>query len=223
MTSIYNQLMITWNNLDWQFRIHIPKPKKDIIMQDFFNALDSKASIWKEMARHNISSTGPAPRMCYISNLGFWAGASRSNQYPLRQSQSTRSDEVTLNKLLEAITSIAQRQPQSSPKQYLQWQPNNTSFYEQKQWQGRDILYQSSSQNQFQIKNSQSPTPLPAYRKRQPRFDQIQEAVKKSQKAHAFLHEEIGTNSQIEEEFNHKDANYYDSPELDYYEPDTFN
>ncbi len=33
----------------------------------------------------------------------------------------------------------------------------------------------------------------------------------------------MGTNSQIEEEFNHEDANYYDFPELDYYEPDTFN
>ena len=33
----------------------------------------------------------------------------------------------------------------------------------------------------------------------------------------------MGTNSQIEEGFNHEDANYYDSLELDYYEPDAFN
>ncbi len=62
-----------------------------------------------------------------------------------------------------------------------------------------------------------------AYGKRQSQFDQIQEAGKKSQKAHAFFHQEVIINSQIEEEFNHKDANYYDSPELDYYEPDAFN
>ena len=46
---------------------------------------------------------------------------------------------------------------------------------------------------------------------------------KKSQKVYAFLHKKIGINSQIEEEFNYEDANYYDSPELDYYEPDAFN
>ncbi len=62
------------------------------------------------MARHDISLTGPAPKTRYTSNSGFRAGALRSNQYPLKQSQSTGSDGVTLNKLLEAITSIAQAQ-----------------------------------------------------------------------------------------------------------------
>ena len=165
--------MIAWNNLDWQFWVHIPKPKKDTIMQDFLDTLDSKASIWKEMARHDISSTKPAPRTHYTFNSDFWAGTSQSNQYPSRQSQSTGSDEVTLNNFLEAIIFIAQGQPQSFSKQYLKWQPNNTFFYEQKQLQNRDTLYQSSSQNQFQIKNSESPTPLSAYRKCQLRFDQI--------------------------------------------------
>ena len=37
------------------------------------------------------------------------------------------------------------------------------------------------------------------------------------------MHEEMSTNSQIEEEFNHEDVNYCDSPELDYYEPEAFN
>ncbi len=31
------------------------------------------------------------------------------------------------------------------------------------------------------------------------------------------------TNSQIEDEFNYKDAHDYNSPELDYYKPDAFN
>ncbi len=33
----------------------------------------------------------------------------------------------------------------------------------------------------------------------------------------------MGTNNQIEEEFNHEDANYYDFLELDYYKPNAFN
>ena len=43
ITSVYNRLMIAWNNLDWQFRVHIPEPKEDTTMQDFLNALDSKS------------------------------------------------------------------------------------------------------------------------------------------------------------------------------------
>ena len=51
----------------------------------------------------------------------------------------------------------------------------------------------------------------------------MEEAKKKNQKARAFLIKKMGINSQIEREYNHEDANYYYSPELDYYEPDAFN
>lgn len=40
-------------------------------MQDFFDALDSKASIWKKMAKYEIGSTKPASRLYYNPNLGF--------------------------------------------------------------------------------------------------------------------------------------------------------
>ena len=64
---------------------------------------------------------------------------------------------------------------------------------------------------------------MSVYRKCQPQFDQIQEAGKKGQKVHAFLHEKMGMDSQIEGEYNHEDVNYYYSPELEYYKPDAFN
>ena len=66
---------------------------------------------------------------------------------------------------------------------------------------------------------------MPTYGKRQTRSDQILESDKKSQKAHAFLHEEMGegTDALISEEYDHQDTNYYHLPELDYYEPDAFN
>ena len=224
MTSVYNQLMIAWNNLDWRFRVHVPELKEDTTIQDFLDALDSKASIWKEMGKHDISSIESASKSRYIPNSGFRAGPSRSNQYPPRQSQSSGADGVTLNKLLEAINSLAQGQAQLLPRQYPQRQSNNTS-YEQKQFRGRDTSYRPTNQNQFQIKNGQSTTSLPTYGKRQARSDQILESDKKSQKAHAFLHEEMeeGTDALISEEYDHQDANYYHSPELDYYEPDAFN
>ncbi len=56
----------------------------------------------------------PVLRTHYIFNLAFWVKTSRLNQYSLRQSLSTGSDEVTLNKFLETITYIAQEQPHFS-------------------------------------------------------------------------------------------------------------
>lgn len=47
--------------------------------------------------------------------------------------------------------------------------------------------------------------------------------VKKKLKAYGFLYEKMSTISQIEEEFNYKYANYYNSSKLDYYKSDAFN
>ena len=40
-------------------------------MEDIFDALEDKASIWREMAKHDIGLTGPALRLRYTPNLGF--------------------------------------------------------------------------------------------------------------------------------------------------------
>ena len=66
---------------------------------------------------------------------------------------------------------------------------------------------------------------MPTYRKRQVQSDQILDSDKKSQKAYAFLYEEIdkGIDALISEEYNYQDANYYHLLEVNYYEPDAFN
>lgn len=71
MTLMYNQLMIAQNNLDWQFRIHIPKSKKDITIPNFPDRLDSKAFIWKKMAKHEIGLMGLALKLRYNFNSSF--------------------------------------------------------------------------------------------------------------------------------------------------------
>lgn len=48
-------------------------------MQDFLDALDSKAFICREMAKHNISSTELALEPYYTSNLGFQTRVLRSD------------------------------------------------------------------------------------------------------------------------------------------------
>lgn len=52
-------------------------------MQDFFDILDGKISIWRKMVKHNISSMGPAQRLHYIPNSEFQAKISKLNQYLL--------------------------------------------------------------------------------------------------------------------------------------------
>lgn len=133
MSSIYNELMIPYNNLDWQFRVHIFEPKKDTTIQGFFYALDRKLSIQREIAKYEIGSTESTLRLYYNSHSGFQADASRFNQYSSSYSQTTEADRITLNKNLEAITSLTQEQLQFSQKQYSQAQANSTPFYKQKQ------------------------------------------------------------------------------------------
>lgn len=42
--------MITWNNLDWWFQVHVPKHKKNIMIQNFLDVLNGKASILYKIA-----------------------------------------------------------------------------------------------------------------------------------------------------------------------------
>lgn len=51
MPSLYNQLSIAWNNLNWEFRRDIPEPTSTTTMRAFLDQLDSKSGIWFEMAR----------------------------------------------------------------------------------------------------------------------------------------------------------------------------
>lgn len=39
LTSVHNQLSMAWNNLDWEFRLHIPEPTSDTSLQQFLENL----------------------------------------------------------------------------------------------------------------------------------------------------------------------------------------
>jgi hypothetical protein len=51
MNSIHNQLMIAWNNLDWQFRANISKSSVITFIRKFLNQLNFMSDIWHEMTR----------------------------------------------------------------------------------------------------------------------------------------------------------------------------
>ncbi len=57
MSSLYNQLSIAWNNLDWEFRRDIPEPTSTTTMRAILDQLDSKSNIWFEMARRTGNSS----------------------------------------------------------------------------------------------------------------------------------------------------------------------
>ena len=51
MNFIFNQIILTWNNFDWQFRRDISKSKFDIVIWKIFFHLNSKTHIWYEMIK----------------------------------------------------------------------------------------------------------------------------------------------------------------------------
>ena len=53
MTSDYNQLCLVWNNLGLEFRRDIPEPTPTTTIGQFLGQLDSKESLWYEMARQH--------------------------------------------------------------------------------------------------------------------------------------------------------------------------
>ena len=58
LTSVHNQLIMAWNNLDWEFRLHIPAPTVTTTVRKFLEELDGQADMWYEMARHRGQSHG---------------------------------------------------------------------------------------------------------------------------------------------------------------------
>ena len=47
--SIYNQLVLTWNNLNWQFKQHVSQFTEQTTIQAFLEQLDNNCDIWFEM------------------------------------------------------------------------------------------------------------------------------------------------------------------------------
>ena len=52
LNSIFNQLIMTWNNLDWKFRQHVSKSNSDVIIRQFLEKLNKRIEIWYDMIKH---------------------------------------------------------------------------------------------------------------------------------------------------------------------------
>ena len=52
LDSIFNQFIMTWNNLDWEFRQHVSKSDFDVIIRQFFEKLNKRIEIWYDMTKH---------------------------------------------------------------------------------------------------------------------------------------------------------------------------
>ena len=93
MTSIHNQMIMTWNNLDWQFRKNISKSIESTTIRHFLDQLDNHADIWFEMTKSKRSS---------YSNRKFFVRSSHQNndKYPDKTSDQNDSnrDSYRMNK-----------------------------------------------------------------------------------------------------------------------------
>ena len=79
MNFIYNQISIVWNNLNVEFRRDISKPNAHITIRSFLDQLNSKFSIWFEMARRTADN---------FSNQRNQLNFSNSNKHERRQARS---------------------------------------------------------------------------------------------------------------------------------------
>ena len=52
--SIYNQLIMTWNNLNFNFKMQISESITTTILISFFDSLDVKINIWQKMIAHRF-------------------------------------------------------------------------------------------------------------------------------------------------------------------------
>ena len=53
LTFVYNQLILAWNNLDWQFKQHISQFTKNTTIQTFLKQLNNNCDIWFELINSN--------------------------------------------------------------------------------------------------------------------------------------------------------------------------
>ena len=53
LNSVYNQLVLIWNNLNWQFRQHVSQFTEQTTIQAFLKQFDNNCDIWFEMTFAN--------------------------------------------------------------------------------------------------------------------------------------------------------------------------
>lgn len=57
LNSVHNQLIMTWNALNCEFRFQISKPTSIIIIKHFLHDLDSHAGIWQEIIKRKFNNS----------------------------------------------------------------------------------------------------------------------------------------------------------------------
>lgn len=92
--SVYHQLSMAWQNLDWQFRLHIPEPTSHTTLQKFLDQLNGQADMWFDMAE---SQQQPSP---FQHNLPLRGGARSgyTRGWSRQQNSSRSSENDTLSK-----------------------------------------------------------------------------------------------------------------------------
>ena len=52
LDSVFNQLIMTWSNLDWKFRQHVSESDSDVIIRQFLEELNKRIEVWYDMIKH---------------------------------------------------------------------------------------------------------------------------------------------------------------------------
>jgi len=127
MTSVYNQLVVAWNNLDLEFRVHVPEPQPTTTMSQFLELLDSKTSLWSEMARKHHRASATASNPPYQSGRG-----APSNRFPNRP---PRGGYYNLDRPPQFQGRGYPPRPYNPQYQYQQANQPNPQYQQEPRWQ----------------------------------------------------------------------------------------
>ena len=87
LDSVFNQLIMTWSNLDWKFRQHVSESNSDVTIRQFLEELNKRVEVWYDMIKH-------FDRSQFRSQSFDNNNSRKSNSDSNNSKQNSRSDRV---------------------------------------------------------------------------------------------------------------------------------
>ena len=199
--SIYNQLVLIWNNLNWQFKQHVSQSIEITIIQIFLEQLNNNCDIWFELVnanqftfkRYNKQSTSNKyTDRHFNSNDRYFSY--KSNAYQ-KNSQSRQISHVeVIVKLKNSKFESSERESERDNKRY---DKNRKKYDQNKKEFNKDRRNYDKSRKKYD-------------KSKYERRNKIREKDKNKEKSKAQIYI-TQKNDDHENSSNYHDLNYFDS------------
>ena len=195
--SVYNQFILTWNNLNWQFRQHVSQFTKNTIIQFFLKQLDSNCDIWFELVSANREFFNQSKRFI---NKSYYQNLSKRN------TNRFQNNRYFFFKLDIAYQSNSQNRSDhnSNVEINIKIDKNNSKSTIEREFdrnnRNRDDKNKDNKSRDWERKNREK-----AMIKHEQKYDKNKVKVK------AYMTQKNFSNELNNENMNDQDLNYFDS------------